>query len=77
MKAGLLSIDYKHEPNIILGNARVQIHAIDNAVDTFEDISERLQFALDNLPEKAVTKCSYCGQWKARKCACKYCGGEA
>jgi len=24
--------------------------------------------------DKVVIKCSYCGQWGARKCACKYCG---
>ena len=26
------------------------------------------------FPGDVVVKCSYCGQWGARRCECKYCG---
>ena len=27
------------------------------------------------FPGSAIVKCSYCGQWEARKTSCKHCGG--
>lgn len=29
----------------------------------------------DQFPGSVVVKCQYCGQWGARKCQCKHCGG--
>jgi len=36
---------------------------------------EIMEADFDELfPNKAIVKCGHCGQWGARKCACKYCG---
>ena len=39
------------------------------------DIADNLLGSIDYYPSRVVLKCPYCGQWAARKCVCKHCGG--
>jgi hypothetical protein len=80
MKAGVKEIRYTHEaPGIVTGVADVMLYDITPMKEdiSFYQIEEMLEFALKNLPEIVIIKCQYCGQWVARKCACRYCGGTA
>lgn len=53
--------------------ARVLLDDFDWA--DINEIADSLLGVIDYFPPKAVVKCQYCGQWAAKKCACKHCGG--
>jgi hypothetical protein len=69
MKAIVKSVESRFSP---FSNGELEINMV---VFGNPNPREIMEADFDELfPSKAVVECGHCGQWGARKCACKHCG---
>ena len=46
----------------------------DDMLFSSRDLWDNIELTQLIAPEKVVIRCAHCGQWGARRCACKTCG---